>query len=258
LIGRWKMLDNLRRTLSAPAAFLILVAGWALTTGSPGVWTAFVLATIALPTFLSALGGLIPRNHDISKRSHTRAVARDLLMAASQTAFAITMLAHQAWLMSDAIVRTLARVYVTRRNLLEWVTAAQAKSGLRSDLRGFYARMGGAVTLAAVAAALVAWARPAAWPVALPFLLLWTLSTVAAHDFGWIGTIDALERLEATFVAMRALERFRGHFYNWYGTEDGRALDPRYVSSVDSGNLAGHLIALAQGCREMLARPLPD
>src|SRR3989475_5124738 len=123
LIGRWKMLDNLRRTLSAPAAFLILVAGWALTPGPAGVWTAFVLATIALPTFLSALGGVIPRNHDISKRSHTRAVARDLLMAACQTAFAITMLAHQAWLMSDAIVRTLVRMCVTRRHLLEWVTA---------------------------------------------------------------------------------------------------------------------------------------
>jgi len=332
LIGRWKMLDNLRRTLSAPAAFLILVAGWALTTGSPGVWTAFVLATIALPTFLSALGGLIPRNHDISKRSHTRAVARDLLMAASQTAFAITMLAHQAWLMSDAIVRTLVRMCVTRRNLLEWVTAAQAKAGLRLDLHGFYRRMAGGLSLAAAAAAVVAWGGLGAWPFALPFLLLWAaspavarwislpwlaekttslssedaralrmiarrtwqffatfvgpedrglppdnvqedprlvvahrtsptnlglylLSTVAARDFGWLGLVDTVERLETTLGAMTGLEHFRGHLYNWYDTKDGRPLDPKYVSSVDSGNLAGHLIALGHACRDMIDQP---
>src|SRR3989442_5051355 len=75
-------------------------------------------------------------------------------MAASQTAFAITMLAHQAWLMSDAIVRTLVRMCVTRRHLLEWVTAAQAKAGLRLDLHGFYRRMAGGVTPGAAAAGL--------------------------------------------------------------------------------------------------------
>jgi cyclic beta-1,2-glucan glucanotransferase len=335
LIGRWKMLDNLRRTLSAPTALGTLVAGWVWSGASPMVWTGFVLATIALPACLAALAGVIPRGRGISKRSHVRAVGHDFVQAASHTAFTITMLAHQAWLMGDAIVRTLVRVYVTHRNLLEWVTAAQAKAGLRPGLRTFYRRMGGAVALSAVAAALVAWAHPAAWPVALPFLFLWTvspvvarwislprlaptapplssadaralrlharrtwrffttfvepgdhalppdnfqedphpvvahrtsptniglylLSTVAAHDFGWIGRRDTVERLEATFTAMTALERFRGHFYNWYDTKDGRPLDPRYVSSVDSGNLAGHLIAFAQGCREMIDRPLPS
>ena len=66
----------------------------------------------------------------------------------------------------------------------------------------------------------------------------------------WLGTIDAVERLEATLATMGSLARFRGHFYNWYDTRDLRPLDPPYVSSVDSGNLAGHLIALANACRE--------
>src|SRR3989442_10134778 len=56
---------------------------------------------------------------------------------------------------------------------------------------------------------------------------------------------------------MTGLERFRGHFYNWYATRDLRALDPRYVSSVDSGNLAGHLITLAHACRELIDGPRP-
>ncbi len=333
LIGRWKMLDNLRRTLSAPGAILALVVGWALPGPSPVVWSVFVVATIVLPALLPVLTGLIPRGRGISKRSHARAVGRDLGLAASQTALTITMLADQAWLMTDAIVRTLVRVYVTHRNLLEWVTAAQAKAGLRLDLRGFYRRMGGGVALAAVAAAVVAWGRPEARLVALPFLLLWAgspvvarwislprldarvkplssgdaralrliarrtwrffetfvgledhalppdnfqedpnpvvahrtsptnlglylLSTVAAHDFGWLATLDAVARVEATIETMSSLERFRGHFYNWYDTKDCRPLDPRYVSSVDSGNLAGHLIALGHACREMIDRPL--
>src|SRR5439155_25578016 len=154
LIGRWKMLDNLRRTLSAPAAVLTLVAGWTLPGASPAVWTAFVLAMIALPTLPPVLTGAIPRGRGISKRSHIRAVGRDVLLAASQAAFVTTMLAHQAWLMSDAIARTLVRMYVTHRRLLEWVTAAQAKAGLRLDLGGFYRRMGGGVVLAGAAAAL--------------------------------------------------------------------------------------------------------
>ena len=54
---------------------------------------------------------------------------------------------------------------------------------------------------------------------------------------------------------MSRLQRYRGHFYNWYDTRDLRPLDPRYVSSVDSGNLAAHLIALANACREWIAAP---
>jgi cyclic beta-1,2-glucan synthetase len=332
MIGRWKMLDNLRRTMSTPAACLTLLIAWVVPGTSPAVWSAFILATIAGPAILPVLGGVIPRKRGISKRSHVRAVGRDVGLAAAHIGVTATMLAHQAWLMSDAIVRTLARVYVTRRSLLEWVTAAQAKAGLRLDLRGFCLRMAGGVALAGAAAVAVGWMRPMAWPAALPWLMLWVaspavarwislprsirtapplspadaqalrsiarrtwrffttfvgpddhalppdnfqetptpvlahrtsptniglylLSTVAAHDFGWIGTLEAVERLEATFDTLNTLERFRGHFYNWYDTRTCRPLEPRYVSSVDSGNLAGHLIALAQACEEIIERP---
>ena len=84
---------------------------------------------------------------------------------------------------------------------------------------------------------------------------LYLLSTLAACDFGWIGTRDAVERWEATLETMGEMERFRGHFYNWYGTRDLRPLDPKYVSTVDSGNMAGHLLALGNGCRELIQNP---
>ena len=69
---------------------------------------------------------------------------------------------------------------------------------------------------------------------------LYLLSLAAAREFGWIGACYAVDRREAVFSSLDKLERFRGHFYNWYDTQDLRPLDPKYISTVDSGNLAGH------------------
>jgi len=74
---------------------------------------------------------------------------------------------------------------------------------------------------------------------------------------GWIGRRAALRRMLDTLQTMQRMPRFRGHLYNWYDTRDLRVLDPAYVSSVDSGNLAGHLIAVAQSCRTWAARVRP-
>jgi cyclic beta-1,2-glucan synthetase len=327
------MLDNLRRTLSPPAAFLSLVAGWTLPAVSPLLWTSFVLATIAVPALLPFLAGLVPRRRGISKRSYLQGVATDLVMGASQSALSLTLLAHQAVLMGDAIVRTIVRMDVTRRRLLDWLTSAQARARLRADLRGSYRSMAGACLLVVGAAVLVAVRRPEALAYAMPFAVLWLaspalawkvslpslepmvpeitadtaavlravarrtwryfetfisaehhhlppdnyqedprpvlahrtsptnvglylLSTVAARDFGWIGMPEMIDRLEATLATVQRLERFRGHLFNWYDTRDLRPLDPRYISSVDSGNLAGHLLVVWSTCREALGRPL--
>ena len=86
---------------------------------------------------------------------------------------------------------------------------------------------------------------------------MYLLATVTARDLGWIGTFEMVERLEATLASVATLERYRGHLYNWYDTRDLHRLDPAYVSSVDSGNLAGHLLALSNACRQMIDQPLP-
>ena len=226
-----------------------------------------------------------------------RAVGADFANGASQIALLIILLAHQTWLMADAIVRTLYRLFVSHRRMLEWVTAAQAKLTTHQDLRGFYGGMAGGVALGAAAAVLTALAGHGAGLMAAPFVLLWMLSpavarwtsvpvqvagfkplsladaaalrliarrtwrffetfvtaednmlapdnfqedpkpvlahrtsptnlglyllsVIAAHDFGWIGTHETVERMEATLATMSRLELFRGHFYNWYETRD--------------------------------------
>lgn len=333
LLGRWKMLDNLRRSLSAPTSVVALLAGWALPLQAAIVWTGFVLSTIALATLLPVLAGIVPRRAQVTARSHLRGLAADVRLALSQTALLVVFLAHQAWLMADAIGRTLFRLLVSHRHLLDWVTASQAKVSPRLDLPGFYRQMSGGVAIGIVAAIVVWWVGNDAWAVAAPFVIAWIaspaiarwtslsplvagrlpvsdaddralrlvarrtwrffetfvtatdhmlppdnfqedpkptvahrtsptnlglylLAAVSARDFGWTGTNDTVDRLEATLATMGGLQRFRGHFYNWYDTRDLRPLDPQYVSSVDSGNLAGHLIALANACREWIDRPM--
>ena len=327
-IGRWKMLDNLRRSLSAPAIVLALIAGWAVPAHAALIWTAFVLATMALPPLIPAFAEIVaPRRPGVALGPHLRTLGADLWLALEQLGLMIVFLAHQAWLMGDAILRTLFRLAISRKHLLQWVPAAQAASAERPSVARLYHRMAGAVliALAAVAAAwiaergtwLIAAAFAAAW-VASPAVALWAslspsvagrqrlaahdakalrliarrtwrffetfvspashmlppdnfqetpepvsaqrtsptnlglylLSVVSARDFGWIGTLEAVELLEATLSTMSKLERYGGHFYNWYDTKDLRPLDPKYVSSVDSGNLAGHLFALAGACRD--------
>ncbi|HSR40725.1 MAG TPA: glucoamylase family protein, partial [Longimicrobiales bacterium] len=80
---------------------------------------------------------------------------------------------------------------------------------------------------------------------------LYLLSVLAARDFGWIGTGEAAERIERTLETLGVLERCRGHLFNWYDTRSLVPLEPRYVSTVDSGNLAGHLLVVAEACRAL-------
>ncbi|MFI5231362.1 MAG: GH36-type glycosyl hydrolase domain-containing protein [Gemmatimonadales bacterium] len=332
VVARWKMIDNLRRTLSMPAAFLILLSGWAWPGAGPLLWPAFIFTVILVPAMVAPLAGLVPRTSGISKRSHIRAVARDFRAACGQVAFTIVIMAHQASLMTDAVTRTLARLYVTHRRMLEWQTTEFSATRVPDTLRGFYRSMAGGTLFAAMAAALVAWRRPNAWPVTLPLIAVWLLApaiarrasragtamrvaplspaerraleliarrtwsffttfvtaesnhlppdnfqetpqaviaqrtsptniglyllaTVAAYDFAWIAAHELTDRVEATLRTIRTLENHRGHLFNWYDTHDLRALEPKYVSSVDSGNLVGALITLASALRELAGGP---
>ncbi len=332
-IGRWKVLDNLRRTLSAPAAYLTLALGWTLPAGAPLVWTKLVLLCLAVPALVPVSTEIIPRRPGGSKRAYLRGLGNSIALAGAQIALGLTLLAHQAWLMADAVGRTLLRLAVTRRRMLEWVSAAQVKSTSRRDLGRTYAEMWGAVVLAFVAGLIAAFSSGEVRAVAATLVGLWCLSpavalwisrpaatrppeqlstderqrilasarrswrffetfvtaednalppdnfqddprpvvahrtsptnmgvyllsTVAAWDLGWIGTLDAMDRLGATLATMSDLERYRGHLYNWYDTRTLKPLEPRYVSSVDSGNLAGHLSVLAVAVHERVRRPI--
>jgi cyclic beta-1,2-glucan synthetase len=329
-VGRWKMIDNLRRSFAAPAATLALLAGLALSTQASLAWIGFILALLAAAPLMPVLALLAPRWGHGGRRD-LRAVAANIRLALAQWLLSSALLAHQGWLMADAAGRTLLRL-VSRKKLLEWTPAAQARFSARPTLASYYRYMFGALAIGG-AALVVSWMAHGhisvasavlalAWS-ASPAIAVWAsrthsprrarkltvedakalrliarrtwryfetfvtpahnwlppdnfqqdpkavvahrtsptniglylLSALAAHDLGWAGLGDTLARLEATLATLNKLDRFRGHFYNWYDTHDLRALEPRYVSSVDSGNLAGHLIVVANACIEWGARP---
>ena len=180
-IGRWKMLDNLRRTLSAPAAVLALLVGWTLPIHMALIWTLFVVLTIALPTLIPVLAAIPPRRPGVTMASHLRALGHDSVLALTLSALTVAFLADQAWLMADAIGRTLWRLGVSRRHLLEWIPAAQATIGPRLDLMGYARRMAGAIVIGGIAAFVALASRHGSWPVALPFAALWLASPAVAR-----------------------------------------------------------------------------
>jgi cyclic beta-1,2-glucan synthetase len=325
-MGFWKMADNLRRSLTAPAILATLVVGWTLPISAAAIWSLFLLTAIAVPSLAPWFAGLIPHRFNVTPLSHLRALGSDLRLIILQIVSQIIFLPHQAWLMGDAITRSLTRLYISHTNLLEWMTAAQTKGGRKLDAFGYARQMWGGTVLAICAGLALGLMDAPGLPLAVPVILGWVLAPVAAYlmslsprdagslvipaadvqnlrhiarrtwryfdtfvttadgmlppdnfqedpkpalahrtsptnlglyllsivsarDFGWLGLGETIDRLSATLTTMGLLEKHRGHFYNWYDTRDLRPLDPKYISTVDSGNLAGHLITLANACR---------
>lgn len=325
-LGRWKILDNLRRSLIPPFTLAALALCWFLPIHLAVIATALVLMTIVIPALLHCLFSFVPHRRGVNIKNHFRVWLGDLRLALAQAFLLIAFLPDQSWRMIDAISRTLWRLLVSHHHLLEWTTAARSNASPRLNLSGFYQNMFAGTLLGLGVYVAVVTLAPQSWLLALPFGILWLLapilalwvsrapkairtknidqcsgslrltarrtwryfetfvtpvdnmlppdnfqenpepvvahrtsptniglyllSAVAARDFGWAGTLATLDRLEATFFTLHKLPRYKGHFFNWYSTDNLETLSPAYISSVDSGNFAGHLITLANSCDE--------
>ena len=334
LISRWKILDNLRRSLVAPAMFIWLLAGWTVIPGSPILWTLFIVFALAFPVYAHLQTNLLTHPRGIPWTSHFWSVLGDVGTNTLQVLIVLAVLPYQAYSDTDAIIRTLYRKFISHRALLEWTTAAQNEKDDPHDQASFLRLMWVAILLSFVCMTLVFWLRPSALLIASPFLIVWIfspfvayrislgpqsnqiplieidvkmarmiarrtwrffetfvgdddnwlppdnvqetpqlriahrtsptniglllLSTISAHDFGYIGTLELTERLRFTFSTLEKLDKVRGHYLNWYNTQTLVPLTPRYISTVDSGNLAGHLLAVKQAVIEIADRKLFD
>ena len=331
-LGRWKLLDNLRRSL-VPA---VLVLGFLIALASPSPvlaigWLGFMTVVLFAIPLWPALSELLPIAEHVTVRSHLVAAAAGLGRALVLGTLNLVFLAHRAVAYTDAIVRTLWRTGVSKRHLLEWTTAAAAQQQAKGTLgRSIRLMAGGLVppVLALAVGAVQGWpqlfvaAVPATlwilapviahqvsrindpvelaadddevaalrlvarrtWEFFVAFVTaadrhlppdnyqespvplvahrtsptnigLYLLTVVSARDFGWIGLSEAVDRLEATTSSVLDLEHEAGHLYNWYDTQTGQPLVPRYISSVDSGNLVGHLLTLAAACSQWQEDP---
>ncbi len=207
LIGRWKILDNLRRSLVTPMLLALLVAGWTFLPGKSWFWTATVLVALAsqlLPLLARVLVG--PRKAQ-SVPVFLRNLREDTLTGLAQVLLSLTFLAYHAWETMHAIGLTLIRLGVTKRRLLEWETAAAAAAkatGLvgRKGLTQFVTDMIASPVIAGAVAVVVAiWFRHGLLPAA-PFLLLWAVAPAVAY---WLSLpVGPRERALERSGAVRA------------------------------------------------------
>lgn len=329
-INRWKVFDNLRRSLIAPTMLLTLTLAWLhALPGSPLLWSFLVLVLPGLPVFAQLLHQFTHNKNKLPIMD----VLETARPAALRWALAITFLPYEAFLALGAIWVTLVRVFITRKHLLQWTTAAQTARLFKLHTR-YEIETEMTVALAFVGSLVFAtsFVNPLALFAAIPLLLLWTgslqltfgisqpivhqpapltaeqekriqrlsrrtwayfeqfvgpddhwlppdhfqesprgnvahyttptniglllLSTLSAYDLGYLSVLDMAVRLNSTFESMEKLEQYRGHLLNWYDSQSMLALLPRYISTVDSGNLAASLLAFRQGCLTIKNTPI--
>jgi len=325
-LSRWKIFDNLRRSLIPAALMLLLLLGWTVLHDEI-FWTLSVVLLIILPPLIITAWNIFNKPKEISLRQHIEDSIVSITNHLIQTAFTIICLPYEAYYTLDAIVRTNWRMIVSHKKLLEWNPSRSSENGSHTHLISSFLTMwtgpfaGTGILLYLVIVSpinvittfvlLSFWiASPAiAWWFSLPmdppdaklddeqfiFLRLlsrktWSffeqfvgeedhwlppdnyqehpveriahrtsptnmglslLSNLAAWDFGYCTTRQFAERCTRSLDTMQTLERYRGHFFNWYDTLSLQPLPPRYVSMVDSGNLTGHLLVLRQGMLDM-------
>ncbi|MDP2139129.1 MAG: hypothetical protein Q8J74_14860, partial [Candidatus Didemnitutus sp.] len=327
VLSQWKLLDNLRRSLVPAALWLLIVGTWLLLPEPAGRGTLLVLAIVALPGLLAAFVNALRKPKDLPWAMHLRGVAGSGARQLGQILLTLAFLPYDAFVSLDAIGRTLLRLLVTRRRLLEWQTSSDSERTQHASLAGFYATMWFAPGSALAIGITLALRRPdqlflavpvlGAW-LAAPWIAWWIsqpiaaaaptlsagqlvflrgtarktwhffetfvtarenwlppdnfqetpapviasrtsptnigmalLANLAAVDLGYLPVSGLIRRTSDTFATLERLKTYRGHFYNWYETRTLEPLLPLYVSSVDSGNLAGHLLTLASGLREL-------
>ena len=334
-LSRWKILDNLRRSLVSPSLLVLLAGGWLFGPGSAWFWSLLVAAVVFLPALLGSVIELVRKPEERDWQVHlvltSKTVGRSLAIAL----LTLILLPYDTWICLDAILRSGVRMLFTQRGLLLWQLPSYAVRNRRRSLGDFFREMWIAPVVAVALGAALAMrggAPTAAWFYAFPILSLWLVSPVvgwwisrplvppapdlsveqraflrtsarrtwrffadfvgpgdnwlppdnfqeypaagiasrtsptnigmslladlAAYDFGYICAGEFLRRTEATLATMEKLERYRGHFYNWYDTRTLQPLHPKYVSSVDSGNLVGSLLTLQAGLTELKDRPV--
>ncbi|MGE5406870.1 MAG: GH36-type glycosyl hydrolase domain-containing protein [Methanosarcina sp.] len=324
MLSWWKISDNLRRSLVPPALFVLLISGWAFLP-SPLFWTFFVILIVSVPALITGIVFVTFKPDEVILHQHLKSAGKLAIRQLQQTAFTLVSLPFEAWNNSVAILKTLWRLFFSKRDLLEWNSSHNTESGLK----GVYQTYGFfwfSAFFAVIATAYLVAVAPLNFLIAIPFIASWflfpfiawwisitlipgearlsekqnrflrdlsrktwfffetfvgqednwlppdnfqeepgsviahrtsptniglsLLANLSAFDFGYINQGELLERTSGTFQTMNLLERYQDHFLNWYDTNTLKPLRPLYVSSVDSGNLAAHLITFKQGLLE--------
>ncbi|WP_368294468.1 glucoamylase family protein [Dehalobacter sp. TBBPA1] len=325
-VSRWKIFDNLRRSLETPFQIIILFLAVTALHQFFSQLAILVLLSLSLPLLLNIGGRLIDRSITF------RIFKFELKLGISQILFSIAVLPYQAYNQLDAVFRSLGRQIITKRKLLEWETAADSETYLQLDPWTFYHRMVRGIVMSLfflfgyfyvslltgiiLTILLISWLVSPwlAYRMSLPYTdsitkissedrrvlrmfsrQVWAyfdlfvntennylppdniqmephkgeacrtsptniglalLANLTAGDLGYVSTERMLSRIRNTLRTIQGMPKWNGHIYNWYDTQTLEPLHPIYISTVDSGNMAGYMIALKNGLAEISGKPL--
>jgi len=328
-LSRWKIFDNLRRSLMPVSMLAVLAIAWLVAT--PAVAMAlslFVLLVVAAPHILPVYNDLFYKAKGVPLWMHLRAAMAAAGGHLLHCFYVVAFIPYDAYINLDAILRTMTRVHWTKHKLLEWKTSSESEALAGNTIRSFYQLMFAAPLIAVFIAVILLLQRNESFFLAVPFLGLWVaspliawrlsqeivptqvqlsvshraflrklarrtwryfetfvterdnwlppdnvhlngfsviasrtsptnigmalLADLAACDLGYCSVGRLMDRTQKTLGTLSRMERYRGHFLNWYDTQTLSPLNPRYVSTVDSGNFVGHLRVFASGLREQI------
>ncbi|MBO1503984.1 cyclic beta 1-2 glucan synthetase [Serratia proteamaculans] len=332
-LSRWKLFDNLRRSLTAPSLLLLLFCGFVWLPNTR-YWLAVFAIILLLPTLLALVQDIVHKPPRRPFLQHLLLALKGSLRRLSQVGLRLATLPHETLYSLKAIAVTLWRLLITQRNLQEWTSYDQSKARQQVTLKNFYRAMWINPVTGLVLLFFTLMHNPMALFITLPLAALWMLAplllcylshepqrsktaindeqrrflrhtsrqtwdffntfvnqqenwlppdnyqeipepvvahrtsptniglsllaNLTAYDFGYLTLSEALRRIELTLNTLDRMEHYRGHLYNWYDTRTLEPLTPRYISSVDSGNLAGHLLTLSAGLPALAHQPVID
>ena len=326
MLSRWKIFDNLRRSLMSAALTLLLLLGWTVLS-SAWFWTLAALGIILIPSLIVSVLDVFKKPADVTLEQHIATAVRSARWHFAQDLFTLICLPYEAFFSLEAVLLTTWRLIITHKKLLQWNPSGNPDRNSRSDLIGSYRTMWICPIMAITVSIILSAIKPEVLAVAGSILGLWfaspaivwwisrpltnrrerlstaqtlflrklsrktwaffetfigpddnwlppdnyqeyptpviahrtsptnmglaLLANLSAYDFNFISAGKLIERTSKAFHTMECLERHRGHFFNWYDTKSLKPLPPLYISSVDSGNLAGHLMTLKPGMMDL-------
>ncbi len=330
-LSKWKIFDNLRRSLVPIALLCMLLFGWVYS-HSPVFWTLAVLTIMLLNSIISFLWEIWQKPEDVHMLQHIITSLRFTGRHFALQIFLLITIPYEAFIYAGAIWRTNWRMLISHRHLLQWDPTQNLMNYKNQNLFRTYVSMWFPVLLSLGVYVWMHFEHSDGMIISIPFLIAWMLipaiawrislsdksktvdlnekqklflnklarktwsffetfiiigdnwlppdnyqespveriahrtsptniglsllANLTAFDFGYIPMQGLLIRTSNTMQTLQKMERYAGHFYNWYDTQTLQPLPPNYISTVDSGNMAGHLITLKQGLIQLADRPV--
>ncbi|MCR1934322.1 GH36-type glycosyl hydrolase domain-containing protein [Clostridium tepidum] len=325
-LSKWKIIDNLRRSILSPNIIILILIALLSYYGTDEMIIVAFLSIIA-PILFNVSEVIIFPSKGIGLSGRIYSVKNVL----KQFFMIFAFIPHKAYLMLDAIIRTLYRLCISKKNLLEWQTAEDAEKMSRKDIKGYIKSMWVGSLMALIILYLAIRKSNEVAILLVPACIIWTISpyiafyvsqdkknkrylnkdnrellmdiarrtwayfedfvcedtkwlapdnyqeepykgvayrtsptnmgmgitsNIVAYDLGFISLKNLINRLENIVSSMNKLDKYKGHFYNWYDIKSGKPLNPKYISSVDSGNLIGYLWVTEESLKDIINQPL--